>query len=190
MSKLQEYKELLSLTYDDAVEHLLQKYGPAEEDYYREKSYKRFFDGEIKSITKGKTTRTKEGLFCHHIDENKALKLSDISWIKGQNIPFDYHKKDRLVYCDLIEHCILHALISKETNFEFGIPGYEVFLKPNIEDWYIDKDRTIPGGWRANCYEKAYLEPQKAVDIIREMQLFLGDDYYKTVEDFNEKKNS
>src|SRR5690625_2687007 len=171
MSKLQEYKKLLSYTYDEAVEHLIQKYGPAQVDYYSEKSYQGFLNGEIKKISKGKHSRTSEGLYCHHIDENKALKLSNEDFIKSQNIPFEYHKKDRLVYCDLIEHSILHILISIETNFDFGFPGYITYLKPNIEDWYIYENKTKPKTpWRLNCYQKAYLEKQEAIDILNAME--------------------
>lgn len=171
MSKLQEYKKMLSYTYDEAVEHLIQKYGPAQVDYYSEKSYQRFLNGEIKKISKEKHSRTSEGLYCHHIDENNALKLSNEEFIKSQNIPFEYHTKDRLVYCDLIEHSILHVLISVETNLDFGYPGYITFLKPNIDEWYIDSNRAKPKTpWRLNCYRKAYLEKQEAISILKEME--------------------
>lgn len=42
MTKLTEYKQLLSKNYDKAVEFLLKKYGTAEDDYFNEKSYERF----------------------------------------------------------------------------------------------------------------------------------------------------
>src|SRR5699024_11101712 len=105
------------------VDILLQKYGHALDDYYREASYVRFMQGEIKNITKGKYSRTSEGLYCHHIDEIKILKISDQSFIKRDNIPFRHQKRERLIYCDLIEHTILHVLITKETSNEFGLPG-------------------------------------------------------------------
>ena len=57
-----QYKDLLSKTYEQAVEFLLQKYGFAQDDYFREKSYQRFMNGEIKNITKGNFTRTVSGL--------------------------------------------------------------------------------------------------------------------------------
>src|SRR5699024_44551 len=119
LGKLEEYKNLLTKTYDEAVEYLLQKYGPATDDYYREKSYERFLSGKIKSITKGDYTRTSEGLFCHHIDEKEALNLSNVFFIKNFKYSFELQKKERLVFCDLIEHTILHVLISKETIFKF-----------------------------------------------------------------------
>lgn len=73
MSNYEEYENLLSkFNYDEAVEFLLQKYGSAQDDYFRENSYQRFLKKEIKNITKGKFSRTSEGLYCHHIDEKKC----------------------------------------------------------------------------------------------------------------------
>lgn len=89
VDKYNSYLELLLKTYAEAVIFLLQKYGPAQDDYFREKSYKRFLNGEVKSIAKGKTTRTTEGLYCHHIDENKWLKISDKYYVEKHNIPFE-----------------------------------------------------------------------------------------------------
>lgn len=73
-------------------------------DYFIEKAYQRFMAGEIKTIKKGGHTRTSDGLVCHHIDENKSLNLSNLSYIKRDGVPFKHQKIDRLVYCDFIEH--------------------------------------------------------------------------------------
>src|SRR5690606_10185794 len=102
-------------------------------------SYQRFINGEIKTITKGKAARTSEGLYCHHIDEIKWLKISDQYFVKKYNIPFETQRKSRLVYCDLVEHTILHVLIAKETSFEYGNSEYVIYLKPEIEEWYLDE---------------------------------------------------
>lgn len=42
MNKKEEYLNLLSKTYHEAVEFLSRKYGPAEDDYFREEFYQRF----------------------------------------------------------------------------------------------------------------------------------------------------
>src|SRR5699024_220646 len=99
MNKYKEYWNLLSKTYEEAVKFLLNKYGPAQDDYFREKSYQRFMNGEIKNITKGKFSRTKEGLYCHHIDQIKWLKVSDQYFVRKFNIPYEHQRKDKLVYC-------------------------------------------------------------------------------------------
>ncbi|MCM3612694.1 hypothetical protein M4S82_15720 [Planococcus sp. MERTA32b] len=182
------YLDLLSKNYEEAVDWLLQKYGPAQDDYFRESSYQRFMNGEIKNITKGKASRTSEGLYCHHIDEIKWLKMSDQNFVKVYNIPFENQRKNRLVYCDLVEHTILHVLIIKETSFEYGYPGYEVYLKKLIEEWYLDERIPNPE-WMKKCLMKSFLAPQKAFDLVQEMQKVIGESYFNTlVEYYDEKK--
>lgn len=164
--KLNGYLLLLGLTYSEAVKYLLAKYGPATNDYFNEKSYSRFLRGEIKSITRKKYQRTFEGLYCHHIDENKFENLSNFDYIKKYRYPFFYHKKERLVYCDLFEHLILHTLIAKETNTEFGLSGYVVFLFPTACEWYIDEKEPKPE-WMKICKERSYLNPRETKILLR-----------------------
>ncbi len=172
--KKDEYLSLLSKTYNEAIEFLLEKYGTAEDDYYREKSYERFLNGEIKYITKGKFARSFEGLECHHISENKFLNMTDGSLIRSQNIPFEYHRKENLVFCDIVEHAILHNLIAKETSLEFGFPGYITFLRPKIEDWYVKKVTPRKSKWHIACYHKAYVTPEEAFDLLGKMDSILA----------------
>ena len=40
--KLNYYKSLLNLEYDDAVQSLIKKYGAALDDYFKEASYNKF----------------------------------------------------------------------------------------------------------------------------------------------------
>ena len=174
MNKKEEYLALLSKTYNEAVEYLLKKYGKARDDYFREQSYKRFLKGEIKKITKGKFSRSAEGLECHHIDENKFLNMTNESSIKAQNIDFKYHKKERLVFCDVVEHTILHALISKETALEFGFPGYQIFLSRKIKDWYVEKIIPKKSKWHIACYHRSYLTPEDAYELLEKMDSMLS----------------
>lgn len=187
MDRHEEYLDLLSEGYEEAVDWLLQKYGPAQDDYFRESSYQRFMNGEIKNITRGKASRTNEGLYCHHIDEIKWLKISDQNFVKAYNIPFENQRKNRLVYCDLVEHAILHILIIKETSFEYGYAGYEVFLKRLIEEWYLDERIPSPE-WMKKCYMKSFLEPQKAFELVKEMQKVIGESYFSTLVDYYDEK--
>lgn len=188
MDSYKEYLNLLSKSYEEAIDWLLQKYGPAQDDYFRESSYQRFMNGEIKNITRGKASRTNEGLYCHHIDELKWLKISDQNFVKEYKIPFENQRKNRLVYCDLVEHTILHVLIINATSSEYGYPGYEAFLKPSIEEWYLDTRIPNPE-WMKKCYMKSFLEPSKAFELIKEMQKVIGESYFNTLVDYyNEKK--
>lgn len=171
--KIEEYKNLLSLSYEDVVESLLQKYGPVTDDYFREKSYKRFFNGEIKSITTGKYLRTSEGLYCHHILENKYRNLTDKDFCRNENAPYKAHKKENLVYCDLIEHFILHILITKETNGKFGWAGVEVYVLPNLVQWYVVGINIPNTGWQHHCYEKAKISKNEITTLFVETQKIL-----------------
>ncbi|WP_285025334.1 hypothetical protein [Lactobacillus johnsonii] len=171
--KIEEYKNLLSLSYEDAVESLLQKYGPVIDDYFREKSYNRFFNGEIKSITKGKFTKTSEGLYCHHVFENKYYNLTNKDFCKEQNAPYEVHKKENLVYCDLIEHFILHILITKETNGKFGWPGVRTYLLNNLVEWYVVCVNIPTEKWRLFCYKKAKLSKNEITTLFMEVKKVL-----------------
>ena len=97
------YNSLMRMTYKQLVEHLLSKYGKAQYDYFINESCK------SKNL---KVLRAKEGLECHHIDEDKAIRLSNSQ--DALNNPFGYQKADRLVYCNYLEHLLLHIKIAEE----------------------------------------------------------------------------
>ncbi|KRM78801.1 hypothetical protein FC84_GL000279 [Lapidilactobacillus dextrinicus DSM 20335] len=195
--KIQYYNDLMKLTYGDAINKLLSLHGASTDDYYREQSYNRFFNQEIKSITKGKFTRTADGLYCHHIDEDKYLNLSDINYIRKNNYPFELQRKERLVFCDLFEHLILHALIAKETNGKFGFPGYITYISPMIEDWFIAQNQPLGKEWMMNCYHRAYLNPKEAQDVLDSVKLILPkrcidkiNEIDQEIEEFNRQRES
>ena len=189
MGKKEEYLDLLTKNYDEAVEVLLKKYGESEDDYFREKSYERFLNGEIKSIARGKYSRSAEGLECHHIDEDKFHNLTGLRAILEQRPPYKHHKKDRLVFSDVVEHAILHTLIAKETSLEFGKEGYDCFLKPKIQEWYIDKVIPTKSKHHIACYHTAYLEQSEAVDILNKMDNIIETERYRMEKEKQEKLN-
>lgn len=80
----------MAMSYDELVRYLLSKYGKAQYDYFL----------NDRCISKNrKVTRTSEGLFCHHIDENIYYNLSETQFAKKS--PFASQKADRLVYCNI-----------------------------------------------------------------------------------------
>lgn len=126
-----ELKLMSQMSYKELVDHLLNKYGPAEHFYFRTTAL---------SSVNPKVSRSTEGLFCHHIDEDKAIKLSSISNAKKN--PIEYQNADRLVYCNLIEHLLLHIKITLEPrhpdanpNEDVGIGGIK-FITDIINDYY------------------------------------------------------
>ena len=127
-----EIKNQLKMTYDELVDYLLKKYGPAQYDYFCNESCK---------SKNSKVSRTNEGLYCHHIDENKAILLSNDKF--AVNNPFEYQKANRLVYCNVLEHLILHIKIVEEPKNENanqmeiqGIGGAVCFICPQINDYF------------------------------------------------------
>ncbi len=179
--KYSYYKELLNLSYSDTVQSLIEKHGKVADNYYKEKSYNKFINGEIKSIAYGKYTKTKEGLYCHHIMENEYENISNKEYIAHYKYPYEYHHKENLVYCDLIEHLILHALITKETNGNRGFKGLVEYLMPIAEEWYIDGDE--PGElWMQLCRERAFLSAEDAEKLFSDVDELLKDiEVYKNL---------
>ena len=134
------YKEELLLTYKELVSYLLSKYGKVPGDYFSTKS--------CKSKNK-KISRTAEGLYVHHIDEDKAIMLSTDKFAVEN--PFEYQKADRLVYCDILEHLMLHIKIVEEPRradanpLEIpGIGGAINFICKQINDCYSDYEFSQP----------------------------------------------
>ena len=93
----------LTQTYADFVAHFLEKYSPAKHNYFTDASC---------TQKNPAVSRTSEGLFCHHIDEDKAIMLSNDQFAAKN--PFEYQKADRLVYCNILEHLLLHVKIAEE----------------------------------------------------------------------------
>lgn len=187
--KYNYYKGLLNLSYSDMVQHLIEKHGEVIDNYYKEKSYNKFLNGEIKSIASGNYTKTKEGLYCHHIMENEYENISNKEYIAHYKYPYEYHHKENLVYCDLIEHLILHALITKETNGDRGFKGLVVFLMPTVEEWYIDGDepRVL---WMQLCRERAFLSKEYTEKLLSDVDELLKDVevYKKILEEIREEE--
>jgi len=126
--KSSEVQEQLKMPYNELVERLLAKYGSAQYDYFRNESCK---------SKNPKVSRTDEGLICHHIDEDKAILLSNDKC--AANNPFEYQKADRLVYCNVLEHLILHIKIVEECESPLelqGIGGAVSFICPQINDFF------------------------------------------------------
>lgn len=127
-----EIDKELGLSYDELCNYLLDKYGVAKYDF--------FLNEKCRSKNR-KVSRTDEGLFCHHIDEDKAIMLSDPRWAVKN--PFSYQKADRLVYCNALEHLILHIKITEEPrnkdankNELQGIGGAINYLIPELNHCY------------------------------------------------------
>ena len=95
-----------------------------------------------------KISRGSEGLFIHHMDEDKAIKLSTPKTIFRWNtnhpdMPYkwEWQKAGRLVYCNILEHLVLHIKIMQfphpdRLQENVGRGGIEVFILPELNDIY------------------------------------------------------
>ncbi len=140
-----EYEEIKNMTYREYCKYLQDKYGMAKCDFF------------TKSFNKNpKVTRTKEGLICHHIYEDKAIMLSTPAYAKKN--PFKYQLRENLVYCDYLEHLYLHILIceypakNKNRNEEVGVGGVVNYIAPELNDVYSGWKTAQP--WRQMCHSK------------------------------------
>lgn len=128
---MSEIKQMLNMNYDECCNYLKQKYGIITKSY--------FTDETCKSATNS-IKRGKEGLYIHHIDEDKAILLSTPAYaIKN---PFSYQMGERLVYCTLLEHLVLHIKImeyphpNKNPDEMVGFGGIFNFQMPELNDIY------------------------------------------------------
>ena len=141
------YESMLKTNYQDIVSALLKKYGSAKHNYFKDTACK---------IKNPLVTRTNEGLFCHHIDEDKAIMLCNDKF--AVNNPFEYQKADRLVYCNLLEHLLLHVKIAENPSPDAnenelpGLGGAINFICKDLNDIYSGK--KFSDEWRKNVADK------------------------------------
>ncbi len=139
-----EYDSVKSLNYLEYCDYLQEKYGIGFSDYM------------TKSWNKNqKVTRTKEGLYAHHKFENHAVLLSNPT--QAQKYPFEWQQAQNIIYCDYLEHLLLHMLICEypaktPTILEpFGICGILDYIVPELNDLY--SGWKTGQAWRKNCHD-------------------------------------
>lgn len=134
MENIRLNQELL-MSYDAYVAHLLNKYGAAQYDYFCNESCR---------SKNSKNSRSAEGLFCHHIAENKEILLSTPEVARTH--PFEYQKAHNLVYANYMEHLLLHIKIVEEDVAKSGLGlGGVLMISGAMNDYYRHK---LADGWR------------------------------------------
>lgn len=140
---LKEYETIKNLDYLEYCDYLQKKYGIGRAPYFN-KSWNK----------NSKVTRTKEGLIAHHKYEDHAIMLGDANFASKN--PYEWQLPENIVYCDYLEHLLLHILIC-ENPLEnpnileaVGIGGVINFIVPELNDLYSG---WITGqAWRASCH--------------------------------------
>lgn len=123
--------ELLNIDYKTVIQHLIDKYGKVDGDYFTDKSCQTV-NGRIINHN---------GLFIHHIDELDIPNLSkkwDKSFFISNDEYYSHQKADKLVYCDYFEHLILHIKIIEDIDFPYF--GGARFIANVINNIYYKSD--------------------------------------------------
>lgn len=167
-----DLKKQMAMDYDEQIEYLLKKYGPAKYDYFISED----------NLTKNRSiSRTAEGLECHHIDENIIPTLSDPDIASIYS--YDYQRKDRLVYCNLLEHLLLHIKIGQNRYYESHktmkvnrsinelITHGVNMLSMQINRLYKDKGSNLR--WEQNCYESIADRYDEYIEMLKSFQYFI-----------------
>lgn len=157
--KMEEYLKVKDYTYLEYCDYLQRKYGIGLADYMT-KSY---------NINQ-KCKRTKEGLVVHHKKEDTAPMLCNRT--DAKMFPFEWQSKENLVYCDYLEHLLLHVLICKYPSndklalYRVGIGGVINFLVPELNDLYSGWKTSQP--WRKNCHDKVVDDVEVYLEILKQ----------------------
>ena len=144
-----EIKKEIALPYDDLCNYLKTKYGKATCNY---------FPNEQCKGKSSKVTRTADGLICHHICEDRGGNLSNPPQARFQ--PYSWQLAENLVYCNLIEHLILHIKIcilrQKHSIFDhhdlisFFAGGGTFQITSDINDAFEMNGTNVK--WKQRCF--------------------------------------
>ena len=164
----------INMPYYELCEYLKIKYGSAICDY--------FPNPECKA-KRAKVSRSSEGLYCHHIDEDKGSDLSHS--VSARRQPFLWQKAERLVYCNSIEHLILHikiaimrqksVIVSPTSLGGFFTTGGILLICGEINSLYFDK-----GGkkeYHNRCYDVIKDDLESYIDILNFLFCYLDSLY-------------
>ena len=168
---MEEYMHVKDFTYLKYCDYLQKKYGIGLSDYM------------TKSWNKNKkVTRTKEGLLAHHKMEDRMIMLSTKEF--AMMCPFEWQSKENIVYCDYLEHLLLHILICKYPSpdkvegVDVGIGGVINFLVPELNDLY--SGWTTSQAWRKTCHDKVINDKDVYLALLEQ---FIDNE--KSKDDFN-----
>lgn len=173
MDKSELLKEI-KMPYNELSSYLIKKYGPAKYDY--------FVTPECKTKSK-KVSRSLEGLYCHHIDEDKGINLTNKS--HAVRWPFEWQRKERLVYCNAIEHLLLHMKIDVmrqnremkrplDINFFFTSGGVHMVCR-TINGLFMGNKPV--NDWRAKCFSEIKENYNDYICVVRAFILYIEKAY-------------
>ncbi|CAK1224163.1 hypothetical protein FFRU_050900 [Fructobacillus fructosus] len=187
------YKSLISknMSYMEAVHSLKKRYSAVGKPYFYKENFENVVKGDDVKLRK-RRKNSKKGLYIHHILEKEFSNLSSKSGIKNNKIVFESKKEelfsnqveyfvtqipDNLVFCDVLEHMILHAKSSYEFNGQ-GKEGY-LALRGKCKKWFpIAQEDLVEYGdsfSEKNHYNEIKISRKNIQELIRECDLMMGD---------------
>lgn len=154
---LTEYNHVKNMNYDEYCSYLQTKYGTPPSPYFTRLG-KKCRDN----------TRTRDGLYLHHIREDTEVLLSN--WKICKDLPYEYQLSENLCYCDFLEHLYCHILIcekeiKKEKPMWHGVMGAVVFIIPELNDLYsgfVSRQK-----WRRKCYLKVINDKDVYFELLK-----------------------
>lgn len=156
---MSEYQKVKEFTYLEYCDYLQSKYGIGIADYMT-KSYN----------PNPKCKRTKDGLLAHHKKEDTMILLSKKE--VAQMCPLEWQSKENIIYCDCLEHLLLHVLICKYPSndkadfIRAGIGGIVNFIVPELNDLY--SGWITKQSWRQNCHSKVLEDEEVYLSILKQ----------------------
>lgn len=159
---LTEYEKIKNSNYLEYCDYLQNKYGIGLSDYMT-KSWN----------ANAKCKRTVDGLLVHHKYEDHAIMLSNKNF--AMKNPFEWQMAKNLVYCDYLEHLLLHILICENPSIEknlfeaVGIGGVVNYIVPELNYFYCGwETKQI---WRINCHNKIKNDKNVYMTLIKRFKL-------------------
>ena len=110
-------------------------------------------------------------MIAHHRFEDHAIMLSEKRF--AEKHPFEWQRAENLVYCDYLEHLLLHILICENPPKDVhpliaggvGIGGIINLIVPQLNDlfsgWCPNEQRNF---WKQRCFER--VKEQKEVYFV------------------------
>ena len=165
--KMAEFEKVKEMTYMEYCDYLQEKYGIGRADYM------------TRAFNKNKkVTRTTEGLLAHHKAEDKMILLSTKE--VAQICPYEWQMKENIVYCDYLEHLLLHVLICKYPSpdkapiADVGIGGVVNFIVPELNDLY--SGWSTKQAWRSNCHRLVAEDKDVYLEILKMFIAYLQEE--------------
>ena len=150
---LKEYEQIKDYGYEQYCDYLVNKHGAATGPYFTD-TYWTKSKKPKQPVANKNVTRTKEGLFLHHRQENHVASLSNPQVAAEHD--FELQSAENLVPCDYLEHLLLHILICENPEpFEgeyVGANGTLTWILPALVGYY--EKRHISQEWQIPAFNR------------------------------------